>query len=241
MDFFKLSNIGNREINEDAAEIFVKGDNAIFVLADGLGGHGRGEVASAMVVETAGEVFDRATSIDGIIGQIFEEAQKRLLRKQQDEHAVDEMKTTAVILLMTQEYCQWGHIGDSRLYYFKKKKLMRRTLDHSVPQVLVSAGEIRENMIRNHPDRNRLLRVLGMEWGSSSYTLSDVIKRDGTESFLICSDGFWENIIEKEMIKCLKKSGSAKEWIYQMNDIVQMNGMGCDMDNNTAIAVMSDK
>ncbi len=238
MNYSKYSNAGNREINEDSADFFTREDNSLFVLADGLGGHGRGEVASAMVIETARDLFTCASSMDGIIADIFEETQKRLLKKQIDEHALDEMKTTAVILLVTHNYMQWGHIGDSRLYYFRKKRLIRRTLDHSVPQVLVSAGEIRENMIRNHPDRNRLLRVLGMEWGSSSYTVSDAVKREDVEAFLLCSDGFWENIIEKDMQKCLKKSKSAEDWLSSMSGIVLTNGKGKDMDNNTAITVI---
>ncbi len=238
MNYSKYSNVGSREINEDSADSFTRGDNSLFVLADGLGGHGRGEVASAMVIETARDLFACASSMDGIIADIFEETQKRLLKKQTDEHALDEMKTTAVILLVTNNYMQWGHIGDSRLYYFRKKRLIRRTLDHSVPQVLVSAGEIRENMIRNHPDRNRLLRVLGMEWGSSSYTVSDIVKREDVEAFLLCSDGFWENIIEKDMQKCLKKSKSAEDWLSFMSEIVLTNGKGKDMDNNTAITVI---
>lgn len=238
MDYYKISNLGSREINEDAADIIVKGDNALFVLADGLGGHGRGEVASALVVETAKELFEKSESTEKIIERIFEESQKRLLNKQQEEHAQDEMKTTAVILLITKDMIQWGHIGDSRLYFFKKNKLIKRTLDHSVPQVLVSSGELRESKIRNHPDRNRLLRVLGMEWRTSSYAISEPVKREGTEAFLLCSDGFWENIVERDMQKMLKKNDSAKAWLDAMEVIVQKNGKGRDMDNNTAITVI---
>ena len=146
------------------------------------------------------------------------------------------MKTTAVVLCID-EMIRWCHVGDSRLYYFKKKKLIQRTLDHSVPQMLVYAGEIKEKEIRNHPDRNRLLRVMGMEWTSNSYTLSDPVEKTGEQAFLLCSDGFWELIVEKEMQKCLKKAKTPEEWLELMKQIILKNGSNRDMDNFSAVAV----
>ena len=92
----------------------------------------------------------------------FMESQKRLMKKQADENARQDLKTTLVLLRIVNGYVQWGHVGDSRLYYFKNGKIVKRTLDHSVPQMLVAAGEIDEKEIRHHPDRNRLVRVMGM-------------------------------------------------------------------------------
>ena len=71
------------------------------------------------------------------------------------------MKTTVVVLHIKNKNARWAHVGDSRLYFFKNKKLIERTLDHSVPQNLVVCKEIKEKDIRYHADRNRLLRVLG--------------------------------------------------------------------------------
>lgn len=78
---------------------------------------------------------------------------------------------------------QWGHVGDSRLYYFKNGKIVKRTLDHSVPQMLVARGEIDEKEIRHHPDRNRLVRVMGMEWDEPKYQVSEPMPEEPDRHF----------------------------------------------------------
>jgi len=147
------------------------------------------------------------------------------------------MKTTGVCLSIIAGNCQWGHIGDSRLYAFKKNKLDLRTLDHSVPQMLVLAGDIKEKHMSTHPDRNRLLRVIGVEWDSPRYELSDEFPLADYQAFLLCTDGFWEFIETKKMCKFLKKSKTAEEWLTLMTLEVAKNGRKKDMDNYTAIAV----
>ena len=147
------------------------------------------------------------------------------------------MKTTLVVLLTDGNRMQWAHIGDSRLYYFKGGKLKQRTLDHSVPQMLVAAGEIREEEIRFHPDRNRLLRVMGTEWDSPRYKVEDPVACSGKDALLLCTDGFWEWIVEKEMRAALKRSKSPAEWLERMEREIRKNGAGKGMDNYSAVAV----
>lgn len=232
-----ISKEGNREKNEDF--IGMKEDEGAFcfVLADGLGGHGRGDVASKLVVEETKELFHHTSNIDNFLRKAYSTSQDKLLKYQNAEHALNEMKTTEVILVIGEETIQWGHIGDSRLYHFKGNRLAERTLDHSVPQMLVSSGEIKEKEIRNHPDRNRVLRVMGTEWSQPKYEIGNAIKPKGNHSFLLCSDGFWELIEEKDMKVWLKKSDSPEEWLNHMEQLVLENGKEVDMDNYSAIAV----
>ncbi len=227
---------GNRDYNEDfvLAEQDEKG--YCFLLADGLGGHGKGEVASRLVCETAAEFFSQCDTAEDIYG-LFDAAQERLLKEQEIQHARDAMKTTLNVIVLDETVVRWGHVGDTRTYYFKKGKLRARTRDHSVPQMLVSMGEIREREIRHHPDRSRLLRVMGIEWNKPQYVIEAPLKLESGQRFLMCTDGFWEYIEEKDMLKCLKKSGSAQEWLDSMTELVQRNGKDCDMDNYTALAV----
>ncbi len=238
ISYYKFSEPGNREINEDSVGIAEKNGTLCCVLCDGLGGHGRGEEASQFVVEQMLGFFDSTDDIFAGIGRAFESAQINLLKAQKEKGAVFEMKTTATLLAISDKEIQWGHIGDSRIYMFKKGKYKIRTLDHSVPQMLVLAKDIKEKEIRNHPDRNKLLRVMGIEWGSSSFVISKRIKRKEHMSFLLCSDGFWELIDEKQMSQCLKQSSSAEEWVNSMVEIVKENGKEKNMDNFSAIAVM---
>ncbi len=228
---------GKRDINEDSADVICIGKSCCFVLADGLGGHGMGDEASACAVQTAREVFSGDPAGEDVIARIFEKTQERLLKLQQEKRRPDSMKTTLTVLTLAEDKLRWGHIGDSRIYRFRGRKLEERTRDHSVVQALATLGEIREKDIRNHPDRNRLLRVLGQEWTGESYEISPEVLLSGEDSFILCSDGFWEYIDEKKMQKLLKKTGTAGEWLEAMKKIVFKNGKDKNMDNNTAITV----
>ena len=238
--YSQYSDIGNREKNEDSVALLCDGHEGLFVLADGLGGHGKGEYASATVARTSIQMYN--DNKDGfLLDHSFDRSQEILLREQKENNDLDGMKTTMVSLLVKKDSVKWAHIGDSRLYYFRKKKLVSRTLDHSVPQMLVSMGEIKEKDIRGHEDRNRLLRVMGSPWGERAYTVSETVKVNKDAAFLLCSDGFWENIYEEDMVAVLKSAASVKDWLSGMIGIVKRNGAGRDMDNNSAIAVWVTK
>ena len=233
-----ITQIGKRECNEDSVLCVEHKGNYCFVVADGLGGHGKGEIASQKLVSVFKKLFDASpVNLDNFLQTAFNTAQDEIMAAQKSSHSLFEMKTTAVALVVIDGKCQWGHIGDSRLYLFKKNKVKIRTLDHSVPQMLVMSREIKERDIVRHPDRNRLLRVVGVEWDSPKYDLSDEYDITNCQAFLLCSDGFWELIDEKKMQLFLKKSASAEEWMALMTKEVENNGHGTDMDNYTAIAV----
>ena len=229
------TDVGGREVNEDSVGEWDNNGSYCFVLADGLGGHGRGECASAMAVQTALELFETENP-ETYLDTCFTTAQQNILDEQGRNQELADMKTTMVVLTVDAQGAKWGHIGDSRLYYFEKNKLIGRTLDHSVPQMLVNAGEIKEKDIRGHEDRNRLLRVLGSPWGNHSYELSGA-ESTKRQAFLLCSDGFWELIEEKTMLQLLKKAATVEEWLDMMVEEVKTNGQGKEMDNNSAIAV----
>lgn len=244
MEYYVLSKKGSREINEDAAGVMAVESGFVCVLADGLGGHDKGEVASSMVKEHALRLFEEMewlskAELEDYLKRCFQEGQEQLMAAQKE--TANEMKTTMVVLASANHQLQWGHIGDSRLYQFKNGKLIKRTLDHSVPQMLVMTGEIKEKQIRGHEDRNRLLRVMGSEWNSPKYELADMEQAESGQAYLLCSDGFWELIEEKTMLQCLRHSATPKEWLEAMEHEVLKNGQGTDMDNYTAIAVFLGK
>ena len=229
---------GGREVNEDSARVFEKDGKKCLVLCDGLGGHGKGEVASALVVEAVGQIFNSAQKIDeDFLRSAFQLSQEALIDEQIRQDAKTDMKTTAVAMYIDGNKVQWGHVGDSRLYAFAKNKVKLRTLDHSVPQMLVFAREIKEKQIRNHPDRNRLLRVMGIEWEKPMYELAEQTQLEKYQAFLLCSDGFWELIDEKQMCKLLKNSSTVEKWMQAMVKVIKQNGIGKNMDNYTAIAL----
>ena len=228
-----LTNKGERKVNEDSLGVVITNDTRAFLVCDGLGGHGHGDEASSFVVENMKLCLQKHMSVEDSIMY----SQRALLQKQEEEGKEASMKTTLTCLTLKDGSAQFAHVGDSRIYLFEKGKYRQRTQDHSVPQMLVSSGAIREKDIRHHEDRSRLLRVMGTEWSEPKYQIVSGITLTGKSSFLLCSDGFWELIEEKEMSALLKKSATPGEWLRRMEEIILANGKGTNMDNYTAIAV----
>lgn len=237
IDFAAYTEEGSREINEDYVLIAKKREEYLFVLADGLGGHGRGEEASKTVAHEIVNYFENTDNFINKLADAFEWAQEKLIEKQQEVVANFEMKTTVVVLVVTEKEIRWGHIGDSRLYMLNKSQIKTRTLDHSVPQKLASAKNIKEEEIRFHPDRNKLIRVMGGQWGENRYELSEILRRKRKTSFLLCSDGFWELIDEGKMEQTHSETKHSKDWLEAMLPIVKRNGEGQNMDNLSAVTV----
>lgn len=234
-----LTNKGERGINEDSIGVARNKDLYCFILADGLGGHGGGDLASASVVKTIQDYFSQNGEFSQqCMENCIMQAQNKLLEVQERMNKTNEMKTTLVILIMDEKKALWGHVGDSRLYHFFGKKQWTRTRDHSVPQMLVELGEIKESEIRGHEDRNRVLKVLGTEWDTPQYEIDQpVMLTGGKDSFLLCTDGFWELVEEKVMLKTLKHASDMEKWLLKMEEYLWKIGRGSNMDNYSAIAI----
>ena len=128
------SDIGGRERNEDHCKQILGGSKGIcMVLADGLGGHGNGELASEMACRTICEHWNGRVDQESVIA-LVKEAHKQVLALHNRYYS---MKTTVVALLSDQETAAWAHVGDSRLYHFYNKKLVFQTKDHSASQIAV--------------------------------------------------------------------------------------------------------
>ena len=227
---------GGRAINEDCAEAVRDGKRYCFIVCDGLGGHGMGDVASRLVTDRLKEYFYECDTEKFAKTAMFA-AQKVLLTAQLENPKLKNMRTTAVILLTDGEKGIVLHIGDSRMYRFREGHILSRTTDHSIPQMLCRLGEISEQEIRLHPDRNKLLRALGDDGEALRFDRSDFDVKEG-DAFLLCSDGFWEPVTENIMEKYLSDRKKAEKWLSSMSKYAMKNGKGRNMDNCTALAVV---
>lgn len=238
LTYHVVSETGSREINEDSVRVFQEGEYLCAVLADGLGGHGYGNLASDIVTANVARVAKKShEASEFYMKKSFEESQKKLLAEQKIQKKEFAMKTTLVVLMADKEQLLWGHVGDSRLYYFENGCLQERTLDHSVPQALALVGEIKEEDIRKHPDRSRLLRAMGIEWSKPAYKISERKRRTGKQAVLICSDGFWEWIEDVEMEKCLSNAVNVEQWVKSMEKLIMKKADTEHMDNYSAIGI----
>jgi serine/threonine protein phosphatase PrpC len=233
-----LSKAGSRPENQDCVAAGERPDGRLFVLCDGLGGHGRGDAASTMASQAALAAFEG----DGAAGETLlracvQAAQQALVGEQLRTGRMDQLKTTIVLLHLTETTARWAHIGDSRLYVYYGERLLARTLDHSVPQQLVIRGALDAGDIRFHPERNRLTHVLGVAWDAPRPVVSDEVALMRPMSFLLCSDGFWELIDEAGMSGLLAAGRTPADWLKQMERVVRRGGRIRPMDNYSAIAV----
>ncbi len=240
MLFTLFTNQGNREYNEDSYGMERHGESTCFVLADGLGGHGGGDVASKAAVTTVCKLFKSEGYSDTFFERAFTLAQEEIIKEQESASNFNGMKTTLVVLVISDGNAYYAHVGDSRLYFLKNGRIKTRTYDHSVPQMLALSKEIKESEIRHHPDRSKLLRVLGVKDELPKCDVAKPIKLKGNLSFLICSDGFWELVGDKDIESTNRAADDTDEWIDNLSALVTKNGEGNDMDNYSAIAVWID-
>ena len=232
------TNQGERQYSEDSVRELNFGDEWFFALADGLGGMGHGEIASQTAVESAASRFNWDPERNRILENCIETAQKAVLSRQIDNLELRGMATTFVGLRLFENKAEWIHVGDSRLYCFQQGKIFSRTLDHSVPQMLVSAGTITSDEIRHHPDRSRLLKIIGNEWDEeNNYTVSPPVPIKEGDSFLICSDGLWEWVEDNEMEELLRGSETTLQWLSGLEQLTVTRGKGNDLDNYSGICV----
>ena len=233
-----MTNQGGRSNNQDAmtSDWSDKEQTGYWIVADGLGGHEGGEVASSTACNSIRESLRNRK--DDLLDQLessIQTAHEAILSGQMKTEGLGDMRTTVVLLVIAGGIARWVHCGDTRLYYFHGTELREQTLDDSVPQALVSMGEISPLDIRNHEDRNRLTRCLGSS-GSIRATLSQPVMMNAGDCFLLCSDGFWENVYEPEMLVDLAKATSCQDWLDRMSQRVMARVSG-DHDNYTAMTV----
>jgi serine/threonine protein phosphatase PrpC len=232
-----ISKPGGREENQDFYDSVQTDTAGLWLLADGLGGHRGGEVASATAVQAIRADWQPAAElVPETVMELIETAQAAILDSQKAQPSLASMRTTLVLLQNAGDKVIWGHVGDSRLYHFRDCAVAFQTKDHSVPQVLVDAGEIDLLQMRKHPDRNRILRAVGNPEGVKPTILDAPRSVKAGDTFLLCSDGFWEYVTELEMSADLAKSATAADWLQRM-ELRLLERAETGHDNYTALAV----
>jgi protein phosphatase len=205
LEFYQLTSAGDREINQDYMAHIIKDDYALFVVADGLGGHQAGEKASRFFCQgliSHAETFSKRMMHNP--AEIFSEwltaAISEMRRLFQDDISADVAYTTCAILYLDQKNVLTAHCGDSRIYRMNSRQVLWRTLDHSVPQELYNEGLISEQEIAHHPAQNQLTRSLNiLNEHRSEINVYPKIKRG--ETFILCSDGFWSYVKPHELLQ----------------------------------------
>jgi PPM family protein phosphatase len=221
-----------RSNNEDSFYVDTKRD--LYIVADGMGGHQAGEVASHMAVETIQSSLkdrgDRLTIAD--LKESIEQANARVLQESLQDPNKYGMGTTAVVLVITHDgHVLLGHVGDSRAYALTAEGLKQLTEDHSVVFQLVKEGKITEEAARFHPGRGALLRSLGVHEKVEVDTTESAF---AFESLLLCTDGLTEMLTDAQIEQILRDKPDPQQACDTL--VNQANNAG-GRDNITVVLV----
>lgn len=207
-DSFSFTGKGGKDCNQDAIGQCQTENGCIYIVADGLGGHRHGEIASARAVEfllSDTEAEDRSVWLSERLKAVNEE-----IMVLQAEHGT--VKTTAAVLAIDADHAVWAHVGDTRVYYLHNDTIEAVTEDHSVAYMKYRSGEIRRDQIGSDEDQSSLLRALGNETRHTAVIGSPKHPIEPQDAFLLCSDGVWVYLQEEEILVDYFKAESAREW-----------------------------
>jgi len=215
VDYAAHSVSGTDKENEDRICVH-EGNISCFALADGLGGHSNGAQAAAIASETACRICKNESKLShDLASRCFDAAQQAVINAQKELCTV--CCSTLTLLLTDGRNAIFGHIGDSRVYHIRKNSIISRTLDHSVPQMLLNMGQITEEQLAHHPERNHIVRAVGGEQNSFIYELSPTLRLKKNDSFLLCSDGFWEWVSNNEICDALSASQTSSAALEKLS------------------------
>jgi protein phosphatase len=226
-----------REHNEDA--FHVSSNGRIMVVADGMGGHMAGDVASAIAVETLVdllgadrlEVLKDDATIARMLVSAFQAAHDDVLQAAQERPECCNMGTTLIAGYIRGGRLHTCHVGDVRGYVLSGDTLRQVTEDHSVVGDLLRSGKISPAEARRHPRRNEVLQAVGLPMGISPSVGSSAL--DPGAIVMLCSDGLWEMVSDEEIVSILRSRRTLRDRVVEM--LERANAAG-GRDNVTVVA-----
>jgi serine/threonine protein phosphatase PrpC len=236
---YQESRKGGRLANQDRIGYSYTPDTIVMVLADGLGGHAKGEVAAQLLVDVVLGMFQKLAkpALDDVTEFLLDSVYTahETVNDYASGHALKDMpRTTCVICVIQAGRAYWAHVGDSRLYHFSRDELISRTRDHSAVQHLLDDGLITEDEVNTHPDRNKLYNSVGGLILPNIELSAGVTLHEG-DVLLLGSDGFWSELETDEMLSTLRVY-SLKQSLTQLLDHAEYRG-GDHGDNLSVIAL----
>ncbi|MEW8626877.1 MAG: protein phosphatase 2C domain-containing protein [Candidatus Thiodiazotropha sp.] len=208
----QCSLIGNRSMNQDRCLIMEAPDAILLALADGMGGHPKGEMAAQILMDNARKAF--LTSRKPIsnprffLSGLMEMSHQQITAFGDRQEPPIEPRTTGVLCLVQEDTAYWAHIGDSRLYIMRDGVIHLRTDDHSYVEHLRQQGLISAAQVHTHKFRNYVTRCLGGNSNRPVAELSGPHDLKQGDVVLLCSDGFWGPLPERPMVDSLYKNNA---------------------------------
>ncbi|MYN19430.1 SpoIIE family protein phosphatase [Rugamonas sp. FT107W] len=237
---YQESHIGGRKVNQDRMGYSFTRDALLLVLADGMGGHLRGEIAATVALQTVSALFQQQATPyvkkpQRFLEQAFLAAHHDIHRYRHEHHLPETPRTTIVACLIQHNTATWAHCGDSRLYWMRDGRILARTRDHSHVESLIAKGLAQPSERATHPDRNKLYNCLGADSLPKVEVSSGAGMLPG-DLMLLCSDGLWSMLPDDELVRRLR----SQTVVRAVPDLLQaaLGAAGSASDNVTALAIM---
>lgn len=223
-----------RKLNEDS---ILCGPQEVFVVADGMGGHVAGEIASHIFTGTVREKLSsgRLPLDENGLRQLVVEANDAILDSIKEYPERDGMGTTATLLHIEGRCGYWAHVGDSRLYRLRHGVMEQITVDHTYVEELLASGVISTAEAQDHPDRNKLMRAVGVDKDVKVDT--GCLELETGDIFLLCSDGL-TNMVTRQAIQTVLEAHDCQDKAGALVDVAKAGG---GLDNISAIVVEYDE
>jgi len=236
---YQESRRGGRRVNQDRMGYLYTRDSLLMLVADGMGGHARGEVAAQLTLQTMAAIYQRdAKPVLPDPARYLEQsvlaAHRELLRYRAEHGLPEAPRTTIVACIIQHGVATWAHAGDSRLYLVRGGRIAERTADHSRVHHLVSAGLITAEDAKGHPERNRIFNCIGAFVAPTVEISRPTPLRNG-DTMLLCTDGLWGGLSDEEIAAAFA-SKTVMRAVPDLMDAALRAG-GSEADNCTAIAI----
>jgi serine/threonine protein phosphatase PrpC len=236
---FQESRKGTRKSNQDRAGYCYTRESLLMVVADGMGGHLHGEVASHIALHFLTESFQREAKPkladpSAFLQKTITDAHLALGEYARSRNLIESPRTTCVACVVQDSNAYWAHVGDSRLYHIRAGRIEARTRDHSRVQLLVDQGRIREEAVAAHPDRNKIFNCIGAN-ALPQVDLSKPVPLRERDTLVLCTDGFWGALTAPLITAALLKNEILKAMPGLLN-VAELRA-GADCDNLSAVAM----
>lgn len=229
-----------RDNNQDAYYVSSNKDYPLFIIADGMGGHKAGEIASEMAIEIisknlSNHLTDPSIAEEDIKNRIqdsISEANNKIYKKSMEDERYSGMGTTVTLAFITDDKIFMGHVGDSRAYLLRNSILSQITEDHSLVEELIRNGSISKEEAKYHPQRNIITRAVG----TSMVIKADVIveRRYKDDILLLCTDGLTNMVDDNQIKDFLINSEDIQK---SCEELVKLSNNKGGFDNITVLAV----
>jgi PPM family protein phosphatase len=226
-----------RDSNEDS--FIANSKSRIFLVADGMGGHAAGEIASQIAASTMNELFPKKnteSSMEDALSLAVREANSRVYETQRQKPEYRGMGSTLTALTIGDDRYFLAHVGDSRAYLFREKTLIQLSQDHSIVWPLYQKGILTKEDISRHPRKNLITRSIGthpeveMDMQSGSVCKGDV--------FLLCTDGLTDVLSDGDIQQILSDDGNNIQEAGER--LIQAANSGGGPDNITVVVIRID-